>query len=175
MENKRRINTQCEFETTFNSADICKAINWDDYIDYINKTLDSSIIDSNRKSTYNSDKYGQLDIICDINELFLYRGNAQIKITIYDDGHTTEEDWYDYMKDDKGLMEHLANQLSDYIEEINKNLDILYPKDSIVLYQDEHLYLQIDTRLTNKNPEFIPIQINDFVDTDIIQDMLYVE
>ena len=79
------------------------------------------------------------------------------------------------MKEDKGLMEHLANQLSDYIEEINNNLDILYPKDSIVLYQDEHLYLQIDTHLTNKNPEFIPIQINNFVDTDILQDMLYVE
>lgn len=172
-----RIKTECEFKTSLTTEN-SSIDGWDEYIEYLNDIIYKRLGDKDIKAIYESDKFGTLEITVGIDEFIDNKdGDAQIIIWIKPKNEELEyndDDWYSYMKTANGFVEFIESKVSEFVELVNTTIkDIQFPKNENLIFKDERFYMEISPIYSHHTPEYVPFQIDTYINKDDIIDNFY--
>lgn len=172
-----RIRTECEFKTSLTTEN-SSIDGWDEYIEYLNEIIYKRLGDKDTKSIYESDKFGTLEITVGIDEFIDDTdGDAHILVWIKPKNEELEyndDDWYYYMTTSNGFVEFIESKVSEFVELVNTTIkDIQFPKNETLIFKDERFYMEISPICPNHTPEYVPFQIDTYINKDDIVDNFY--
>lgn len=172
-----RIRTECEFKTSLTTEN-SSIDGWDEYIEYLNDLIYKRLGDKDMKATYESDKFGTLKITVGIDE-FIDDSDGDAHIIVWIEPENTEleyndDDWYYYMKTNNGFVEFIESKVAEFVELVNTTIkDIQFPKNESLIFKNERFYMEISPICSKHTPEYVPFQIDTYINKDDIIDNFY--
>lgn len=167
-----RIKTECEFKTSITTEN-SSIDGWDEYIEYLNDIIYKRLGDKNTKAIYESDKFGTLEITVGIYEFIDDTdGDAHIIVWIKPNNEElkyNDYDWYDYMTTSNGFVDFIKSKVSEFVELVNTIIkDIQFPKNENLIFKNGQFYMEISPICPNHTPEYVPFQIDTYINRDDI-------
>lgn len=167
-----RIITECEFKTSLTTEN-SSIDGWDEYIKYLNDIIYKRLCDKDTKAIYESDKFGTLEITVGIYE-FIDDTAGDVHIIVWIKPNNEElkyndDDWYDYMTTSNGFVDFIESKVSEFVELVNNTIkDIQFPKNENLIFKNEQFYMEISPICPNHTPEYVPFQIDTYINREDI-------
>lgn len=171
-----RIRTECKFKTSLTTEN-SSIDGWDEYIEYLNDIIHKRLGDKYVKAIYESDEFGTLAITVGIYT-FIDDTDGKARILVWikpknEELEYNDDDWYDYMTASNGFVEFIESKVAEFVELVNTTIkDIQFPKNENLVFKDEQFYMEISPIYPNHIPEYVPFQIDTYINRDDIIDNL---
>ena len=149
--------------------------NKDNYIEYLSEKLYNDCTNKMTTTYESEDDFNSTELTIYIEKWFVL--NSKYELTVYAsfelDRFSSEDKYdnksYDYIIGNKNFMRFIYLQVEKFVKTLNDEIDICYPINENLVYDDEHLYMEIDISSKQHIPDFAKLSITNDINMDDLE------
>lgn len=154
--------------------------NEDDYIEYLSEKVYNDCTNKITAIYESDDDFNSTEITTCIEKWFVLNSkyeltvNVSFELTMFSSEDRYDNKPYDYIIGNKDFMKFIYLQVEKFVNILNEEINIYYPINENLVYDDERLYMEIDIGSRQHTPDFEKLSIENDINIDDLEASLII-